>query len=440
MMVESKSSGSEVRIIYLEESPELVADLRDGLRAQTSWRVTHARDAAEALALAGEEEVDVALLSATMPDTDPIEVAEQLTAVHPKLTTFILAPDAESGGGLAFASGRFQWLVKPCNPAALVAAVERMDSLVSWMKNKATLAIVSGIHSLPTIPANYQSLIQLINSPDSSMQDVGEALSKDIGITSRILQVANSAQYAFSTKVTSPTDAVNLLGMETLKSLVLYSHVLNNFQHTPASKAEFDKIWLHSISVAQTAQNLTMQQTQERPLAEEAFTAGVLHDIGKLVLMSVKPEEYKEAIRFAAESKTKPHLCERVKLGTTHAETGAYLLSLWGIPRSILEAVAWHHIPSESAEKKFTALTAVHVANAMEHARKKTGAKPGADLDERYLEELGLTEQVKAWLESVEETGTRGDSGGTTKVTRAEAARPPQKDPPPKRWSLFSEK
>jgi len=420
-----------LRILYLEESEQLVADLVNELREHKFWEVAHARDLQEARTLARKQPVDVALLSATMPDTDPVQVAEELTQLHPKLTTFILAPDAESGGGLAYASGRFQYLPKPCNPNALISAVERMAKLVSWLQNNTTLNLVSGLHSLPTIPSNYQGVIRTIHSADSSVQDIGEAINKDMGMTSRVLQVANSAYYGYSKKITNPTEAAQLLGIETLKSLVRYTHVLNNFPQTPASNAIFDKVWRHSIGVAAIARRITMLQTQNETLAEEAFTAGLLHDIGKLILMSIKPEEYKEVIRAAAEAKTPIHLLERVKLGTTHAETGGYLLSLWGIPLTILEAVAWHHFPSESTERTFSPLTAVHIADVADHRRtNRDNIKAVPALDERYLAEVGVTDKLRDWLEITPESARRNEPVGQPYIVRPAAPAPaPEKTP-----------
>lgn len=422
-----------VRILYLEENTDHVTRLVHALRERKGWEVTHAENAGEARAIARKQPVDVALISATMPDIEPVAIAEELTQLHPKLSTFILAPEGDSKGASAFASGRFQWLPRQDDPEPLITAIERMAQLVSWLTSNTTLELVSGLHSLPPIPSNYQGVIRAIQSPDASLQDIGEAISKDVGMTSRVLQVANSAYYGYSKKITSPSEASLLLGIETLKSLVRYTHVLNNFPQTAASNAIFEKVWRHSVGVAAVARKITMMQTRDEALAEEAFTAGLLHDIGKLVLVSLKPEEYKEVMRQAYESKSLLHTMERVKLGTTHAETGAYLLSLWGIPFSILEAVAWHHFPSECKDKRFSALTAVHVANVAEHRRKDTdNVKPPA-LDDRYLSDLGLTAQAVEWLKLAPDQ-PKSESAIPYKPYVVQPAAAPQVEPPTPWW------
>ena len=386
-----------LRVLSLEPDREVVANFLNEVSPR-GWELSHAADAKTALEVARKQPVDVALLNASTPETNVIDLAGDLTQIHPKLVTFILSDDPEAAQQ-AYSTGRYQFFPKLEDPGPLITAVERMGSLVSWLTNNTTIELVAGIHSLPNIPSNYQGVIRVINSPNSSIQDIGDAMEKDMAMTSRVLQVANSAYYGFSKSITSSTQAALLIGVETLKSLVRYTHVLNNFPHTPASTAIFDRVWRHSINVAAVARKITMLHTKDENLAEEAFTAGLLHDIGKLVLISIKPDEYRAVIRQSGENKTLLHVLERVKLGTTHAETGAYLLSLWGIPFTILEAVAWHHYPSSSNLRDFSPLTAVHVANVAEHRRQDIEeVKAIPPLDEGYLASIGVADRVKEWL------------------------------------------
>lgn len=417
-----------LRLLYIEESDEPVSELLHALGPEFRWNVTHAPAEKTAREISAKQPVDVALISATMPDLDIPMLATELTNLHPKIVIFVLAPSI-GANEQAFVSGRFQILLKPCDPQAIIQAVARMASLVSWLTNNTTLELVSGIHSLPTIPQNYQGVIRTIQSPHSSFQEIGDAVNKDMGITSRVLQVANSAYYGYTKKITNPTEAALLLGVETLKSLIRYTHLLNNFPHAPAAGAIFDRVWRHSVGVGSVARKITLLQTQNESLAEEAFTAGLLHDIGKMALMSIKPEEYTKLYREAAEGKTPMHLLERVKLGTTHAEMGAYLLSLWGIPYDILEAVAWHHFPAESRAKEFSPLTAVHVANVSEHLRTRPDRPEQAPiLDERYLKDISVWPQVEGWMKLAPDTPKKTEEPGGPYIVRPAAPTPePQK-------------
>lgn len=392
------SLGGTIRVLYLDESDETVADFMERLGRARPWDVARARNGAEAFSIARKQAVDVAVLSGDMSDADAVILAGEIANIHPKLTVFIVSGETEDRATRACSSGRYQWLDKPCDPLALISSIERMVALVSWLTNNTTIELVSGIHSLPAMPSNYQGVIRIIHSPTVSAQDIGDAINLDMGMTSRVLQVANSAYYGYTKKITSPTEAVLFLGVETVKSLIHYSHLLNNFPSLSSANTMFDKIWKHSMGVAAVARKITLLETNNDDLAEEAFTAGMLHDIGKLVLMSMRAKEYRDVMRLAAEKKGAPHMIERMKLGTTHAETGAYLLSLWGIPFSILEAVAWHHYPGEAKDRKFSPLTAVHAANVFERVRMEPeNAKFAPQLDYRYLAEVGVTDRIEEW-------------------------------------------
>ncbi len=453
---EAGQSGASAspRILFVEESAELVAGVARALAGRQDWEIAHAENAEEALAIARCQSVDVAVVSATMPDVDPRKLAESLAQIHPKLTVFLLAAK-DSGGGAALAPGRWQWLPKPCEPAVLIVSIERMAKLAAWLAKNTPPELVSALRSLPAIPSNYQDIIATFQSSDASLQEIGEALGKDSGMTSRVLQVANSAFYGYSKKITNPTEASLLLGMETLKSLVRYTHVLNNFPRpdaggsgavsgggyythvlnsfpqAAAANAVFEKVWRHSLGVAAVAREITQRHTQDEALAEEAFTAGLLHDIGKLVLCSIKPEEYREVMRQAYEAKSAVHRVERTNLGVTHAETGALLLSLWGVPCPILEAVAWHHDPSESGAKRFSALTAVHVANVAEHRRNLAeDARAHPVLDERHLADIGVIQFVEGWLKLSPDKPNRHEPTPEKGYAVQRAAPPPPPAPP----------
>lgn len=392
------SLAGTVRVLYFDEADAGVAEFVETLGAARKWEITHATSRAEAAAIASKQPVDVAVIAGSLADIDSIDLAGEIGRFHPKLTVFILSGETDNKAARACSSGRYQWMDKPCDPVALISSIERMASLVSWLTNNTTLELVSDIHCLPAIPSNYQGVIRIIHSPTASIQEIGDAINRDMGMTSRVLQVANSAYYGYSKKITSPTEAILFLGVETVKSLIHYSHLLNNFPQLSSADVLFDRVWKHSMGVAAVARKITLLETRNETLAEEAFTAGLLHDIGKLVLMSMRAQEYREVIRQAAARKGAPHMIERLKLGTTHAEAGAYLLSLWGIPYSILEAVAWHHYPDEAMDRKFSPLTAVHVANVFERVRQDPeNARYAPQLDYRYLAEVGVTERIEEW-------------------------------------------
>ena len=161
-----------------------------------------------------------------------------------------------------------------------------------------------------------------------------------------------------------------------------------------------EPIWGHSLQVGVYAQAITLAQTKNATLADAAFTAGLMHDVGKLILAGNLPDTYEAIRRLQAENQGSPREAEIKVMGTTHSELGARLLATWGLPLSLLEAIAWHHQPVLSADTEFTLLSAVHAANiftqgSADHQRPRGAAPERVNVE--YLTRIGLGDCVNQW-------------------------------------------
>jgi HD-like signal output (HDOD) protein len=159
-----------------------------------------------------------------------------------------------------------------------------------------------------------------------------------------------------------------------------------------------DKLWRHSVAAGKLAERISNAENGDVDLVGQAFTAGMLHDIGKLLLAANLPDEFKQALTKARQDRTPLWEAEQSVLGVTHAELGAYLLGIWGLPVPIIEAVALHHLPARFLSKAFCPLTAVHAANALEHEiNADNQGLPPARPDLHYLGELELAGRWEHW-------------------------------------------
>jgi len=204
---------------------------------------------------------------------------------------------------------------------------------------------------------------------------------------------------------------------------VLVAKVFSQFERGKVSSLDLDKVWRHSMSVAGSAQTICATEKMDLRTGEAAFTAGLLHDIGKLLLGANLAGQYDTIAGEAARRQMPLRDMEREAFGTTHAEVGACLAGIWGLPLPILEAIAWHHSPGKSRDKRFSLLTAVHAANVVDHeSRGGEQAGLGTLMDAAYLDSIGmqarrnhwrlacglkarpeeqpLTEKIGAWVES----------------------------------------
>jgi putative nucleotidyltransferase with HDIG domain len=248
-------------------------------------------------------------------------------------------------------------------------------------------------------------------------------------------------------KISDPVEAVGILGFETVKSMVMTLKLLSHYDKIKPVYFSIDRLWRHSTEVARLARRLALSQTDDPVLAESAFTAGLMHDVGKLILAANFDEQYSGAQALARKRQIALEEVEKDIFGAGHGELGAYLLGLWGMPPELVECAALHHSPSRGGGKQFTALTAVHAANVLVYEVKPD--KEGfvtPKVDEAYLAQLGVAGQLQSWREmamdpGLNDTQFRARSGdtkfrtrsGDTKVFKKPAAPALKLAPPPER-------
>ena len=189
---------------------------------------------------------------------------------------------------------------------------------------------------------------------------------------------------------------LTLIGLDNIRTLVLSVNVFSQFDGNAHVATNLPCMWDHSIAVSKLAQRIATSENCDKALVEECFTAGLLHDLGRVVLMAEFP---REALQLYMTKSGPKHEAERERLGCTHAEVGAYLMSIWGLPVPLVHAVAYHHHPNEAGETKFSSLTAVHVADAIVSESDSSPLNHDATLNASYVSCLGLSEKESTWRE-----------------------------------------
>jgi putative nucleotidyltransferase with HDIG domain len=222
--------------------------------------------------------------------------------------------------------------------------------------------IIADVRSFPSMSGVAVRVLKLIEDPDSTASKIEELLRLDPGITANILKLTNSAYFGLSTRIGSVRQAIVLLGWKRLGKLVVTSCV-NAILDKPVPGYDLPagELWRHSIAVSVAAELLANELGITA--YDEAFTAALLHDLGKLVLGSYVKKDL-QAIESAAGENVPFQVAERRILGTDHAEVGARLLENWAFPQSLVNAVRWHHDP-DAAESTRTMVDLVHVANVL---------------------------------------------------------------------------
>jgi HD-like signal output (HDOD) protein len=229
-----------------------------------------------------------------------------------------------------------------------------------------------------------------------------------MGMSAKVLQLVNSAFFGLSNRVSSPQQAAMLIGIENLKALVLSVQVFSDLGGHLTRGLGF--LWNHSMTTASFAKAIARVEQSSTGVMEDAFTAGLLHDVGRLVLASAFGTEYQQVLKRAAEPGVLLARCEGDAFGCTHNGVGAYLLGLWGLTDSIVEAVAWHHQPAHAQPAGFSPLIAVHAADYYDN---QMHVHPASDetsgMDEPLLTQIGLQRQLPSWEKACREVASRSE-------------------------------
>lgn len=402
-----------IKILFVDDEPNILEGLQRMLRGlRHEWDMSFAGSGAEALVLLAETSMDVIVTDMKMPGMDGAELLQIVTERHPHMVRVILSGFSEKEVNMKSVGTAHQYLSKPCDPELLKATVSRVCSLRDLLTDQNLRRLVSQLPTIPSLPTLYTELVDELGKEESSTRKVGEIVKKDIGMTVKILQIVNSAFFGLRRHISDSKSAVEFLGLDTISSLTLGLGVISQFElHT--SGIFFAELWAHSMSVGVAANKIAMIENRE--CANDAFTAGLLHDIGRVILSVNLPTEFKMVDDMMRDEHVSMVEAEKRIFGATHAEVGAYLLGLWGLPSEVVRAVAFHHSPHEISSEGFTALTAVHAATGIQQylvSRDPLVTEP--DLDKTYIEGLGLLDKIPTWqglcAAQNEETGQTGET------------------------------
>jgi HD-like signal output (HDOD) protein len=395
----TSAEAAPKRILFVDDKPDTFGALQAALRAHgRSWEVEYASGGEAALAALAQEPVDVLITEEQIGSTDGVTLLTRVRDQHPTTIRMILS--ATTKPGLATIISH-RLLSKPCNVDELSILIKRSCALHERTGEVRAFRQTMATTALPSRPGVYMELNQVLSSPDWQPHQVSAVLERDVAMSAKVLQLANSALFGLTSTVSSVRDAVMYLGVDTIRSLALTAEAFGKV--APRGSAEFslDDFQAHAMLVARiTASILPAGRTQQ-----EAVTAALLHDVGKLVLISDGDRRWTQLKDQARDRNVPVHVVEQEVDGVTHAHIGAHLLSLWGLPDGIVEAVAHHHDPSEVDGLAFDGVAAVHIANGLanELVPATEDEAPAAGIDLELLDRLGLRPRLDLWRQRAQD-------------------------------------
>ncbi|MGB3368358.1 MAG: response regulator [Acidaminobacteraceae bacterium] len=385
------------RILFVDDEKQILRALKR-LFVHSDYEVNFANSAKEALDILKEQEVELLITDIRMPEMDGFELLKEVKSLYPLTLRVALSGYTDNNKIYNALEDNLAkiYLFKPWDNKELIGIIDRLFELESILKNKNLLNLINNVDELPTVPNLYTELCNLVEN-DANVDLISKKLEEDQSISSRILRVANSAFYG--AKTGSISQAIMYIGLTNVKNIVLSNAIFTNFV---GNKEVKDKLWSH-VNISNKLMNVIYQKCLYKKVPNMYASAGLLHDVGRVIILQFFKEEYDEIIRRSEEENVETYIIEEEILGVDHQKIGGYLLNWWEIPIPIVEAAMYHHDPLNEHIINKELVQVVHIANY--YSWKLVDSKTNStSLNLRVLEELNidsdLLSQVIADFES----------------------------------------
>ena len=395
------------RILFVDDEVSILDGLRRMLRPMRhEWEMSFAPGAEAALSTLEAGPFDVIVTDMRMPEMDGASLLEILRERYPSMLRIILSGYTELQASLRAVPVAHQFLLKPCDPGLLRDGIARATRLGAVLNSRMLTSLVGALRDLPSQPRVLAELKLALSRPNVSIDRIVRIAEQDIAISAKLLQLVNSAFFGLAREVTDLKTAVSCLGTTVLHDLVLTLDVFRPFQANEfVSENYLEKFHEHARLTARIAAAIAQQEHLPPSMALAAW----LHDVGKLVIAERTPEHFARALA-QAEGEGRPLFeVEEQLTQISHADVGGYLLSLWGLPDSVVAAVAHHHHPQSVVQEQFDATTVVYAANLLATERdtaEKGGASPAFDME--YLSFCGAADHLDRWRRLADELQPHG--------------------------------
>jgi HD-like signal output (HDOD) protein len=362
------------------------------------WEMQFVTSGAEALQLLARKPYDVVVSDMRMPAMDGPKLLKEVRGRYPHIVRIVLSGQSDRVMIAEARGATHQYLGKPCRSDTLKAAISRVCDLQSMLANDELRYLVAGLSAVPTLPRLHRELVQELDTGNPSMRTLSAIISQDLGMTAKVLQIANSTFSDRGDCVAAAGRAASMLGLETIESIARAGEGGPTVLAGGHTGIDVERLWERSLETGAVAEIIARAEQAPAHMIEQAATAGLLHDLGTLILACHAGERYAAALQLAREGAMPIWKAEQQIFGSTHGEVGAYLLGLWGIAEPIVEAVACHHTPIRHTGPAFSPLTAVHVAGHLQNELNPLECEGTPEqLDWAYLKRLGLAERLRVW-------------------------------------------
>lgn len=383
-------------ILFVDDDTNMLHGLQRLLRRQREdWDMTFVDGGIRALEVMVGQSFDMVVSDMRMPELDGASLLSEVERLYPGTIRIILSGYAEEKSLLRAVGPAHQYLSKPCEAETILTLMDRTLRLQRILQDTNLRSLVASLRNLPSPPSLFIRLTEAMDDPTSSSHRIAAIVAEDVAMTAELLKITNSSYFSFTSRVSTVEQAVRLLGLDTVRTLVLHAGIFRQYQGSPAGMQNIRRLNDYGIAIGALSNKLAKLDHAPDPLTLQAECAGTLSAIGMLLLLDNAPESYPALC--AGSNADGLAAAERAVFHASHADLGAYLLGLWGFADPVIEAVLLNGQPSHNPDRERLPLTYVHLARALGPPVPLLGPPPHHQrltLDQAYVTRLNLSPLV----------------------------------------------
>lgn len=391
-----------INILFVDDDLDVINGYKRMLFLyRKEWNQYFASGGAEALGIMEANNIDVIISDMKMPNMDGLELLNIVQKRFPNTLRIILSGHQDELKIIRSLTSAHQFLIKPCDANQIKKTIENAFSLRKLLENKEVIDIINGLGELPSLPEIYLKLEREMSSENVSFQKMTQIITKDPALTAKILQTVNSGFFGLPRRITDLIEALSYLGINMIKSIILYLETFSLKNYPPGVANHITEIATHCMETAAIGKIISKYEKLNKQLADDIFISCILHEVGKLILL--KMPDYVSKIEELRQAKNLNWIEAETEIyGFTHESVGAYLLGIWGLPKTIIESAAFLHNPSVLDIEALNCLTIVHISNSLAEYTSDEFNYNELNIDRKLMEKLMLIEKIGTWWEEVQ--------------------------------------
>jgi len=352
----------KLSLLFVDDEKEVLDSFRTMLIPfRDQFDAYFAISAEDGLKILVENKIDIVISDMIMPEIDGLQFLLTVRSKFPGIIRIVLTGYTDYEKAILSMNVAHQFITKPCKIQDLISKIRKLERIQTILTNPNIIGFISKLDQLPVMTSIYKKIEEELNKDDPSITVVSDYLSKDIFLSTKVLQMINSAFFNFSVDITDIKQAVGLLGLNIIRFMIIASNLFDPESLNEDEKDFIKFVWDHSLKVAIVSSGIMRFVNDDKKIVNETYLAGLLHDIGKLVMM--KNPEYLNIMKNFLNKQEDYHKKELEKFETTHAEIGAYLLSMWGLSDFLIDSASKHHDDLNVKIDEINPISALLIAN-----------------------------------------------------------------------------